>query len=285
MSTILVTGASGLIGRALAQHLADRHSVICMSRKDPRLSLPWVKGEFHSFEDLRQLDKYDIEAVVHLAAVTGYGTERECVCVNVEGTRCLMQYLTARGCRKFVMASSIAAVGFQSVLFRPLELPMGDEHPCLDRNGYGFSKYMMEQVTRYCHRQNDQIDVINLRLSSVCPDDKMPPLAKPGPIHEWCCGAITVMTLSDAIRAFTIAAESPHKPGARVMNASGPKAWAKEPVWKILQAWYGDEFDVSYFKQPGHEWDSVYSVDLIKAELGFVAKQLPGDVFGKEYHG
>ena len=285
MSTVLITGASGFIGRALATAMSVHHDVLCMSRKNPGLDLSWIRGNFGSFEDLRQLDDHSIDVVIHLGAVLGGCLERDGILVNVEGTRCLMRYLMDCGCRKFVMASSIAVVGFQSTQFRPLQVPVPDEHPCLDRDGYGFSKYMMEQVTRYCHRQNDQIDVINLRLSTVCADDKMPPLAKPGPIHEWCCGAITVMTLSDALRAFTIAAESPRKPGVRVMNACGPKAWAKEPVWKILQAWYGDEFDVSYFKQPGHEWDAIYSVDLIKAELGFVAQQLPKDVFGKEYPG
>ena len=29
----------------------------------------------------------------------------------------------------------------------------------------------MEEATRYYHRQNTDIDVINLRLGSICPDD------------------------------------------------------------------------------------------------------------------
>lgn len=275
MSTVLITGASGFIGKALAQSMAGRHQVICLSRRNPGLDLPWIRGEFGDFEDLRRLDGYGIDVVAHLAAVTGGCLERDGILVNVEGTRCLMRYLIDRGCTKFVMASSIAVVGMQSTLFRPLQLPIPDEHPCLDRDGYGFSKYMMEQVTHYYGRQNQDIDVINLRLASIVDDNKMPEPQRAGPIHQWALGGITLMARSDAVRAFTLAAEAPYKPGVRIMNAVGPKAWVAAPVADVLRAWWGDEVDVSYFEQPGHEYDSVYTANRIKDELGFVAQRLP----------
>jgi len=275
MSTILVTGASGFIGQALAPSLAERHEVICMSRRNPRLELPWVRGNFGAFEDLRALDGYAIDAVVHLAAVTGGSFERDGILVNVEGTRCLMRYLIDRGCEKFVFASSIAAVGFQSVHFRPLELPISDEHPCLDRDGYGFSKYMMEQIIQYYWRQNEQIDAIALRLATVVADDDMPALMRVSPPRPWGLGGLTKMVRSDAVRAFTMAVEAPRAPGVRIMNAAGPVAWVADPVADILANWWGDEVDLSYFRQPGHEYDAVYDVRRIERELGFVAERLP----------
>jgi nucleoside-diphosphate-sugar epimerase len=278
MSTVLITGASGFIGKALAASMASSHRVLCMSRKNPGLDLPWVRGEFGSFEDLTQLDQHPINVVVHLAAVTGGCLERDGLLVNVEGSRCLMRYLIDHDCRKFVMASSIAAVGFQSPRFRPLKLPIPDEHPCLDRDGYGFSKFLMEEVTRYCQRQNEAIDVINLRLSSVCPDAAPPVPRGVRPLGQWSLGGITVMLLHDAVRAFTMAAEAPHKPGVRIMNATGPQAWAAAPTADILRHWWGDEVDVSHFEQPGHEYDSVYEVSRIREEIGFVAERLPGSL-------
>jgi nucleoside-diphosphate-sugar epimerase len=275
MSTILVTGASGFIGQALAPSLAERHDVICMSRRNPRLELPWVRGDFGAFEDLRALDGYEIDAVVHLAAVTGGCLERDGILVNVEGTRCLMRYLIDRGCAKFVFASSIAAVGFQSVHFRPLQLPIPDEHPCLDRDGYGFSKYMMEQIIKYYWRQNEQIDAIALRLATVVADENIPSLLRVSPPRPWSLGGITKMARSDAVRAFTMAVEAPQAPGVRIMNAAGPKAWVADPVADILANWWGDEVDLSYFRQEGHEYDAVYDVHRIERELGFVAERLP----------
>lgn len=275
MSTILVTGASGFIGRALAADLADCHETVCLSRNSPGLELPWVQGDFAQFEDLRALDGRQFDAVAHLGAVTGGCPEREGILVNVEGSRCLMRYLMDRGCRKFVMASSIAAVGMQSVRFRPLRLPVDDEHPCLDRDGYGLSKYLMEEITRYYQRQKEELDVINLRLSGVAPDDAPPPLKTAGELGQWALGSLTFMLLSDAVRAFRLALEAPYRPGLRILNAAGPQAWAAQPVAEILRSWWGEDVDLSHFEQPGHEYDSVYDVSRIREELGFVAHHRP----------
>lgn len=276
---ILITGTSGFIGKALATELAANHAIVCMSRKACGVAAPEVIGVFSDFEDLRKLDAYQIDAVVHLAAVTGGCREGDGITVNVEGTRRLMRYLMDRGCRKFVMASSIAAVGFQHVAFRPLALPMPDEHPCLDRDGYGLSKYLMEEVTKYYQRQQPALDVINLRLASIIPDGADIPLNEPGPAFEWCCGAITLMALSDAVRAFRLAAEAPYQPGVRILNCASPKAWVRGSTRAVLQAWYPDlDIDLSHYDQPGHEDDSVYDVRRIREELGFEARVLPARV-------
>lgn len=275
MAVTLITGASGLIGKALTQSLAPHHDVVCMSRNNPGLKVPYVRGSFAHFEDLVQLDRYDIGAVVHLASEIGGCLERNGMLTNVEGTRCLMRYLIDRGCKKFVMASSIATVGFQSTQFRPAVLPIPDEHPCLDRDGYGFSKYMMEEVTKYYHRQNEAIDVINLRLATIYPDERMPAPVRVGPLGPWCLGGLTIMSLGDAVRVFTLALESTYKPGVRLLNAAGPRAWAADPTAEILRGWWGDDVDLSHFERRGHEFDSVFDVSAVENELGFVATDLP----------
>lgn len=272
MSNILVTGASGFIGKALATALAPHHQVICMSRHAPGLTgLPYLRGDFGAFEDLRQLDRYPIDVVIHLAAVTGGCLERDGILVNVEGTRCLMRYLMDRGCKKFVMASSIAAVGFQNTKFRPVQLPIPDEHPCLDRDGYGLSKSLMEEVTRYYQRQEESLDVINLRLSSVRPDENPGQPAGVRALGQWALGSITVMLLADAVRAFALAAEAPYKSGVRVLNATASRAWASAPTAAILRHWWSEEMDLRYFEQPGNDYASAYDVRAIERELGFTA--------------
>jgi len=276
MSTILITGASGFIGRALAASLASRHEVVAISRRNPEVErVTWIRGEFGSFEDLRALDKLRIDAVIHLAAVTGGCLERDGILVNVEATRCLMRYLMDHGCRKFVMASSIAVVGLQSTQFRPRQLPIPDQHECLDRDGYGLSKYLMEEVTRYYARQNEGIDVINLRLAAIAPDENMPALMKVGPLGQWSLAALSMMARSDAVRAFTLAAEAPEESGVRILNAAGSKAWVADPVADILRNWWGQDLDVSHYEQPGHAYDAAFDVRAIAKELGFVAQIQP----------
>ena len=80
------------------------------------------------------------------------------------------------------------------------------------------------------------------------------------------------MTRSDAVRAFSTAAEAPHKSGVRTLNATGPRAWSAVPVAEILRTWWENEVDLSHFEQPEHEYDSVFDVRRIASELGFVAE-------------
>lgn len=272
MSTILVTGASGFIGSALSAALAADHQVIAMSRSTVDIpAVTHVNGEFWSFEALRQLDKWRFDAVIHLAAELR-GPERDFVMVNGEGSRCLMRYLIDRGCRKFVMASSIAAIGCQSVQFRPEVLPIPDEHPCYDMHGYGFSKFIMEQITKYYWRQNREIDVINIRLCSVIQRDDSK--RRPGglrPILQWTVGNVTCMFLSDAIRAFSLAVLSPIKPGVRILNTAAERIWATVPTAEFLENWWRNDVDLSFFRESGNEFRSVYSVDRLSDELGFTA--------------
>jgi len=277
VKTILITGVSGFIGDALARSLAQTHRVIGFSRK--ATAIPGVinrVGDFSVPEELHKLDDQTIDVLIHLAAVTGGCSEEDGLRVNVAGTHHLLRYLIERGCQKFVLASSIAVVGLQSVKFRPLQLPMPDEHPCLDRDGYGFSKYMMEEVTRYLARQNETLDFINLRLASITPDEQTPTLRQVGPLVPWAIASVTKMYLSDTVRCLTLAAEAPHKPGVRILNAVGAQAAVAEPVPAILRGWYGndvDKLDLAHYERPGHERDALYDISLIQAELGFVPER------------
>jgi UDP-glucose 4-epimerase len=269
---VLVTGTSGFVGAELARSMSGAHDVVCLSRRPTGVEgVTALQGDFATEEGLALVDGA-IDAVVHLAAVTGAGTERACMAVNVLGTHLLLRTLIDRGCRKFVLASSIAAIGFQSARFRPLQVPIPDEHPCLDRDGYGVSKYLMEEVTRYVSRQEDDVDIINIRLASVIPEDRTPAPVQPGPVGQWSIGAPSLLYLSDAVRCFRMAAESAHKPGVRIMNAVGAQACVGAPVPDILRAWYGadaDALDMSHYERPGHERDPLYSIDRVREEIGF----------------
>lgn len=284
MATILVTGASGLIGTALCTSLSEKHEVIAMSRRKPQADVQWVRGDFSSFEDLLKLDRLasgrsagEVDVVVHLGAVTGGCLEPTCLSVNVVGSRNLMRFMMDAGCRKFVMASSIAAVGMQRTDFRPVSLPMSDTHPCFDKDGYGFSKYMMEEITKYLRRQNPDIDVIDLRLASVAADDQRPPKVEAesgvgvgAPL--WGAGRLSMMALTDAVRVFSLAAEAPRMPGVRIMNATPPWSWTADPVADVLRSWWGDEVDLSYYQQPGNEFASLYDSREVERQLGFRAE-------------
>ena len=47
--------------------------------------------------------------------------------------------------------------------------------------------------------------------------------------------------MRDAVRLFRLAAESRHKPGVRIMNATGQQACVEGTVPEMMRAWYGKE--------------------------------------------
>lgn len=272
----LITGASGFIGNALAHQLAADRQVICLSRKKPEGDLAFVRGEFHSFEDLRQLDEFNIQCVVHLAAVTGGCSEEDGLAINVLGTRRLLRYALDRGCRKFVMASSIAVVGCLSPNFVPLQVPIPDEHACLAQDAYGLSKAMMEDLTRYFSRLIPESDFINLRFAAVDASDTLPPLYSVDAPPRLPFVQLAHVGMADVLRALGLAIDAPLEPGVRVFNVIGPDANSREPVPTMLRAALGargEHVDVSWYEQPEHEYAALYTSDTLKAALGFSAER------------
>ncbi len=278
MSAVLVTGSSGFIGQALTARLKDDHEVVCLSRAEtPVEGVTTFRGDFTRPDVLSRLDGVPIDTVVHLAAVTGGCLEEDGIRVNVSGTHALLRYLIDRGGCKFVLASSIALIGIQNRLFRPLQVPIPDEHPCLDRDGYGLSKYLMEEVTRYLARQNPELDIVNIRLAAIVRDEvRLDPVSAGDPLRDWALASLSRMYLGDAVECFVRAVESPFKAGLRIMNAVAPTACTHDPVPEVLKAWYGvdaDRLDFSHYERPGHERDPVYDIRRIEAEIGFVPQR------------
>jgi len=270
MSTILVTAASGLIGNLLIEELKSRHNVLTLSRHKPQgEGFTYIRGDFANWEDLSQLDEHKIDGVVHFAAVTGGCIEREGILVNVEGSRVLMQYVSERGCKKIVLASSIAAIGFQNKDFIPDHLPLPQSHGSYDRDGYGLSKYLMEEVARYISRQKPNLDILNIRLSSAGTKTDVPQnLRDHGP---WCLGGPTYMVVDDAVQLFATAVEAPQKPGLRIVNGVPNRIWSTFKTADQLRHWWGDKVDTSYFEQPGNEYASIFDTTRLNEELKFSA--------------
>lgn len=280
-TTILITGVSGFIGGALFGQLSQSRPVIGLSRSRWRDALPdnasVVEGNFASFEDLRQLDEYSIDGLVHMAAATGGCSEEEGLAVNVCGTRRLLRYLLDRGCRKFVLASSIAAAGCLQAAFLPKQIPVPDDYRCEAIDAYGFSKAMMEKVTQHFARVHNDADFINLRLGVVVDDEKWQPLhitaSTPldAPFAE-----LARVYRSDVLGAIRRALDAPHKSGVRNYNVVGSAPTCDEPVVEVLRAFYKDraeELDLSHYEQAGNEYSPLYAMEKIKTELGFAPRK------------
>ena len=113
---VLVTGASGMLGRATAQALTDRGDEVTVFQRRPSGATPPVRevlGDIADAEAVRRAVEGQ-EAVVHLAARVGVvGSAAEFEAANVDGTTNVLAAARACGVARLVHVStpSVAHAG------------------------------------------------------------------------------------------------------------------------------------------------------------------------------
>lgn len=104
---VLVTGATGMLGRHLAQHLSDRgEEVAVLQRGESGLSLTEFRGDVANAEvAARACEGQD--AIIHLAAkVSVVGAWEDFEHTNMVGTTNLLKHARVAGVTRFVQVSS-----------------------------------------------------------------------------------------------------------------------------------------------------------------------------------
>jgi nucleoside-diphosphate-sugar epimerase len=113
---ILVTGASGFLGRHTLRTLAGRgHRVRAMDlpgAPPPPEAAESVEGDIRDRSQCRAACA-GVEAIVHLAArVSDFGPRQAFVESNLEGTHQMLEAAAERGARRFVLVSSVLVHDF-----------------------------------------------------------------------------------------------------------------------------------------------------------------------------
>lgn len=117
-TSVLVTGATGFLGGALALRLAaDGVRVKALARRPERggflrqsANIEIVPGDISDAEGMKQITE-GCEFVFHVAAALGGKFEYQ-YCMNVDGTRNIMRAAASAGVKRLVHVSTIAVYGY-----------------------------------------------------------------------------------------------------------------------------------------------------------------------------
>ena len=168
----LVTGADGLIGRSVVEHLLRRGWAVTA------LDLGWsascdadrvLTGDAGS-ESLVSTALDDVTAVVHLGAIPhpGLGTPTAVFGGNTTATFNVLSQAGARGVPRAVLASSINATGvpMNTHDVEPDYFPLDEDAPAAHDDWYSLSKWVDELSASMAHSRWG-IDVVALRFPLV----------------------------------------------------------------------------------------------------------------------
>jgi hypothetical protein len=167
---VLITGAAGLIGRAITTRLLENGYEVRLIDLAADPGLPnYTVCDIMDFEAVRA-QAHDCDAVVHMAALRSpfYAPGPEVYRINVLGTFNVFEAAAKEGIRRVVQASSINAIGCAWNIgdFTPSYLPVDEDHPSETNDPYSFSKEQIESIGAYYWRR-EGISSTALRFPGV----------------------------------------------------------------------------------------------------------------------
>ena len=171
MEKVLVTGATGYVGREIIQQLLEMGKAVTgLGRTQSREDIPFIRADLTDASALRQaLDGSSFDCIVHLASLPGdTGNPLQMVEVNINGCQNMLEYARSVQVDRFVHASSISVYEwYPATKFNPPDyMPVDENHPCRPKDIYSTTKRMQEELAITYYHQYD-VPTTVLRLTAV----------------------------------------------------------------------------------------------------------------------
>ena len=268
---ILVTGASGFVGRAIAESLRENNRVLGIGRREVNdcrfeYSRSDITNESSLFA-VCEIMKPDV--IVHAAAsVSRNNMDKSLIDTNIRGTENILSLARKTGCKKIIYISSAPVIGV------PVETPITESHQVYPLTTYHLTKYFSELLLRNAL----DIETVVLRLPSPVgteiPRNKffavlisnclsgapIRLLGKGGRIQNY----INVKDIGAAV----MKAASSEATG--IYNVTYPKSYSNLELAQLCKKTLNSKSEIVFYgEDPEEDMKWVYSCDKIRKELGF----------------
>ncbi|WP_085306840.1 SDR family oxidoreductase [Planktotalea arctica] len=172
MSCVLITGASGMIGRALIGEMvsAGLNDIIAsdLSGKDLPHGIAFRLLDVTGEDVEIVINDIKPDVVVHLASIVtpppGMGRQ-VAQAVDVQGTRNVLDACIKHGVRRFVVTSSGAAYGYHA----DNPVPLCESDPCRGNREFAYAdhKRQVEEMLAKARSDAPQLEQVVLRVGTV----------------------------------------------------------------------------------------------------------------------
>jgi len=287
---ILVTGASGFIGRHFVIAVSDKFRLFCVARRSQKeVSVPykntihWLQADISKWDNLLKIYEYinkhgGVDYVLHLAGYYDFTLKKNPVYeqVNVIATRHLLELSNMMQIKRFIFSSSVAACKFP-----PKGQAINEESPADGDFPYACSKRRGELLIK---EYSESFPCSIVRLAAVYSDWCEYPMLYML-LRHWLSGnkftsrilsgrgesAVPYIHIRDLIKLFLRIIEISDTLPQFATYIAGPKECVShEELFKaVMRYYYG--YDVKPFKMP-----------KFFIRLGLIVLSISGWLTGKE---
>jgi nucleoside-diphosphate-sugar epimerase len=243
---VLVTGAAGLLGRAVVEQLRDLGVGVTamLHRAGDVHAERVVVGSMGDAGFVRDAVE-GADAVVHCAALKApmMGTAEAVFCGNVTGTFTVLEQAGQAGIRRAVVSSSYSVLGltFAPSIRHPAYLPIDEGVPLQVEDPYAHSKQVDELTSELMWKRygmtvvalrlpflGDLDGTIRTRAERIAVDPGFGTAAR----EFW-----TYLETRDAARACVLALTEPPA-GCHIVTVAAPNTLAPYPTEQLLKAYH-----------------------------------------------